>query len=332
MAYRITFSPSGRQILVDPGETILEAALRVGVAVDYHCANGTCGDCRAQIVEGEVGLCLHHDYTFKGADKLKPMLLMCRTQPASDMVIEASEATSSEDIPLQKIRTIVTRVEHIHTDITILHLRTPRSQTLRFLAGQNLTLNIEGLEPINKSIASCPCNGRDLQFHFRRVTGDPLSDHVFGSLEKKDAINIEGPYGNFVLDEQSKRPIILIAHETGFSQIKSLMEHAISLEISNPINLYWVTRYDDGHYLENYCRAWKDALDNFDFRLIFDNAPETPEVSLLGKNIIADNPELGNIDIYTTGPRVINESLRRTLENQGADPKRLFFDNIENFL
>lgn len=330
MAYQITFSPSGRQILVDSGETILEAALRAGVAVDYHCANGTCGDCRARIIEGDVGLCLHHDYTFKGADKLKPMLLMCRTQPASDMVIEASEATSSEDIPLQKIHTTVTRVEHIHPDVMILHLRTPRSQTLRFLAGQYLTLYIESLEPRNKSIASCPCNGRDLQFHFRRVVGEPLSDHVFGSLEKKDAVNIEGPHGNFVLDEQSKRPIILIAHETGFSQIKSLMEHAISLEINNPIHLYWVTRYDNGHYLENYCRAWKDALDNFDFRLIFDDTRQTPDLSLLEKNLIADNPELANLDIYTTGSRAINENLRRTLENQGADPKRLFFDDIQD--
>ncbi len=50
MAYRITFTPSGREMLVEPGETILDAALREGIAVDYHCANGTCGDCRAQII------------------------------------------------------------------------------------------------------------------------------------------------------------------------------------------------------------------------------------------------------------------------------------------
>ena len=331
MAYRITFSPSGRQILVHSGETILEAALREGVAVNYNCVSGNCGDCRAQIIEGEVGLCLHHDYTFKGADKLKPMLLMCRTQPASDMVIEASEASSSEDIPLQKIRTTVNRLERIHPDVLVIHLRTPRSQTLRFLAGQHVTLLVEGLEPRNKSIASCPCNGRDLQFHFWRVVGDPLSDHVFGSLEKKDAVNIEGPHGDFVLDEQSKRPIILIAYETGFSPIKSLVEHAISLEISNPIHLYWVTRYDNGHYLENYCRAWKDVVDNFDFSLICDDAAETQDLSLLEKNIIADHPELGNLDIYATGPRALSKSLRRTLEKQGADPKRLFFDNIEYF-
>lgn len=255
---------------MEPGETILDAALRSGIAVDYHCENGTCGDCRARIIEGETGLCLHHDYSFKGADKSRPMLLMCRTHPASDMVIEAQEASSWQDIPLQKIRTSVTRVERIQPDVLVLHLRTPRSRTLRFFAGQHLTLEIAGFEPIYKSIASCPCNGRDLQFHFRRPAGDPLSDYVFGTLEKRDIVDIEGPYGDFVLDEQSGRPIILIARETGFAPIKSLIEHLISIEISQAIRLYWVTRYDNGHYLENYCRAWKDALDNFSYNLIRD--------------------------------------------------------------
>lgn len=314
---------------MDPGETILDAALRSGIAVDYHCENGTCGDCRARIIEGETGLCLHHDYSFKGADKSKPMLLMCRTQPASDMVIEAQEASSWQDIPFQKIRTSVTMVEHIHSDVLILHLRTPRSQTLRFLAGQYLTLGIAGFKPINKSIASCPCNGRDLQFHFRRLVGDALSDCVFDKLEKRDTVTIEGPHGKFVLDEQTIRPIILIAIETGFAPIKSLIEHIISVEFSQPIHLYWVTRYDNGHYLENYCRAWKDALDNFSYNLIFDENPVVTRKSMLKKKLLDDYPEFQNIDIYAAVPELLADNLRCFIEERGADPSLLHFDSVE---
>lgn len=314
---------------MEPGETILDAALRSGIAVDYHCENGTCGDCRARIIEGETGLCLHHDYSFKGADKSRPMLLMCRTHPASDMVIEAQEASSWQDIPLQKIRTSVTRVERIQPDVLVLHLRTPRSRTLRFFAGQHLTLEIAGFEPIYKSIASCPCNGRDLQFHFRRLAGDSLSDHVFGTLEKRDIVDIEGPYGDFVLDELSGRPIILIARETGFAPIKSLIEHIISIETGQPIHLYWVTRYDSGHYLENYCRAWKDALDNFSYSLVREEELNAISDSLLDKELAVDNPEFGNLDIYATGSEVLNKSLRGFLENRDAVPGQLHFDAIE---
>lgn len=317
--------------MVDPGETILEAALREGVAVSYNCANGTCGDCRARIVEGEIGQSLHQDYTFKGNDRLKPMLLMCRTQPASDMVIEASEATSTEDIPQQSIRTTVSQVEHIQPDVMILHLRTPRSQTLRFLAGQHSVLQIAGFKPRNKSIASCPCNGRDLEFHFRHIANDPLSEHVFGKLKNRDVVTIEGPHGEFVLDEKSNNPIILIAHETGFSPIKSLVEHAISLELTNPIHLYWVTRHKNGHYLENYCRAWKDALDNFDFSLIQNQIVDLAGVSTLQRNLVADFPKLGNLDIYAAGQKATNNNLRQFLLDSGADLQRLFFDTSEYF-
>lgn len=331
MTYRVTFSPSGREIWVDPGETILEAALREGVALSYNCANGTCGDCRARIIEGEVGESLHQDYTFKGNDKHNPMLLMCRTLPASDMVIEASEATSTEDIPLQKIRTTVNQVEHIQPDVMILHLRTPRSQTLRFLAGQHLTLHIEGYEPRNKSVASCPCNGRDLQFHFRRIANDPLSEHIFSGLEKKDVITIEGPHGDFVLDEKSKNPIILIAHETGFSPIKSLVEHAISLEMTNKIHLYWVTHYKNGHYLENYCRAWQDALDNFTFSLIDNEIAVTENISALQQKLDIDYPKLEDLDIYVTGSTATIDNIKQLLNDKGADSQRLFFDTSDYF-
>jgi CDP-4-dehydro-6-deoxyglucose reductase len=329
MAYQVTFSPSGRQILVDSGETILEAALRAGVAVDYHCENGTCGDCRARIVEGDTGLCLHHDYSFRGADKSRPMLLMCRTHPASDMVIEAQEASSWQDIPLQKIQTAVTMVERNQPDVLILHLRTPRSQTLRFFAGQYLAMEIAGFEPIYKSIASCPCNGRDLQFHFSRLVGDSFSDYVFGYLKKRDTVTIEGPHGDFVLDEQSSRPIILIAHETGFAPIKSLVEHIIALEVSQPIQLYWVTRHDKGHYLENYCRAWKDALDNFSYTLIRDEGSDTMGDSFLENALAANNPVFDNLDVYATGSAMIIKGLRRFLEKRGAVPGQLHFNAIE---
>lgn len=331
MAYRITFTPSGREMLVEPGETILDAALREGIAVDYHCANGTCGDCRAQIIEGEPGLSQHQDYTFKGADKLKPMLLMCRTHPASDMILEAAEAKSTEDIPLQEIRTTVSQIDHIHSDVMVLHLRTPRSQTLRFLAGQYLSLQVGDFDPRNKSVASCPCNGRDLQFHFRRLPGDPLSEHLFESLEKRDVITITGPRGEFVLDDESEQPIILVAHETGFAPIKSLVEHAISLELQNAIHLYWVTKHENGHYLENYCRAWKDALDNFDFSLIHNTNADAPNVSLLMKEIIKNSHRLGEADIYATGPKEINDKLQLTLTESGADLQKLRFEASEYF-
>jgi CDP-4-dehydro-6-deoxyglucose reductase len=335
MSFRVTLAPSGRSISVAPDETILEAALRDGHAVSYHCANGSCGDCRARIIEGKLADHLHHDFIFKGADRLQPMLLMCRAKPASDMTIEVQEAQSAEDIPHQEITATVVRRNFLTDDIIELHLRTPRSQTLRFLAGQNVALTINSLPPRNKSVASCPCNGRELQFHFRRSAGDLVTRHVFEELKLKDTVEISGPNGSFVMDDRSDRNILMIAFETGFAPVKSLIEHAISLELPVPIHLLWLARDNAGHYQQNYCRAWKDACDNFDYSLltIDEDAvfgqPGHPALERVTDVIRPYVESSGDADIYLAVPENLFLVIQEMLEAYPVNTAHMVYESMK---
>jgi CDP-4-dehydro-6-deoxyglucose reductase len=313
----VTLSPSGRTIEVQPGETILEAALRNGVAVSYHCDNGSCGSCRARILDGALADTLPHDYVFSEADRQHPMLLMCRARPATDMVIEAAEAHSPRDIPPQQIHTCVTKIEPIGSDVRILHLRTPRSKTLRFLAGQYVRLSI-GAARYHKSIASCPCNGRDLQFHFRR-NDDPFIEHVFEGLKLRDAVVLDGPFGNFTLDEDSGRAVVFVAGALGFAPVKSLIEHLIALEWSRPVRLYWLDSGDGHHYLENYCRSWRDALEDFDYRLAPANDFDGLKAFVGG---------LGEADFYVSVPEQSRAPVSGVLGNLAVVPGRMRLDDF----
>ena len=51
---QVTLQPSGRCLTVEAQETILEAALRQGVALPYGCRNGACGACKGKVLSGEV--------------------------------------------------------------------------------------------------------------------------------------------------------------------------------------------------------------------------------------------------------------------------------------
>lgn len=317
MSCVVTLSPSGRTIEVERGETILEAALRNGVAVAYHCDNGSCGDCRARILEGSLAETLPHDYVFSGQDRQHPMLLMCRARPATDMVIEAAEAHSPGDIPPQRIRTCVTKIEQIGDDVRIVHLRTPRSETLRFLAGQYVRLSI-GDSRYHKSIASCPCNGRDLQFHFRR-NDDPFTERIFEGLKLRDNVVLDGPFGNFTLDEDSGRAVVFIAGALGFAPVKSLVEHLIALEWPRPIRLYWLDSGSGRHYLENYCRSWRDALADFDFRLA--PATDIDGLSPLLKGLDA-------ADFYISVPETARAAVMGALERPGVAPAPVHVDDF----
>mgnify|MGYP001576619964 CR=1 FL=1 len=134
MTTHIHLKPSGKEFQVESGETVLEAALRAGVSPAYSCNNGSCGECKARLLTGRVHHGFH-DYVFAEAEKARGYILLCRAEPESDLEIEAHEARGVEDIPLQQVPAKVTRLERVHDDILVLHLRTPRSRTLRFLAG-----------------------------------------------------------------------------------------------------------------------------------------------------------------------------------------------------
>ena len=43
MSFTITLKPSGEQFTVNPGEAILDSAIRQGVGMPYGCLSGRCG-------------------------------------------------------------------------------------------------------------------------------------------------------------------------------------------------------------------------------------------------------------------------------------------------
>lgn len=336
MTWKVTFVPSGREIMVEPDETILEAALRDGLSVNYHCNNGSCGECQARVIEGQYRSTSHSDFFFSEADKRRSMILTCSTAPESDMVIGAVEAKSVEDIPLQNITAQAVKLEPVTDDVAILHVRTPRSRTLRFLAGQYVNLQFNGQPAVPKPIASCPCNGLQLQFHVHRTEENGFSDYVFNTMQSREPVQINGPFGNFVLDGDDGRPIVFITYETGFAPIKSLIEHAISLEYSKPIYLYWVAR-NNGFYMENHCRAWQDALDAFHYRLIcIDSDSSRNSKDLTGQDVINQiinavlrkTPDLGKCSVYVNGPESEHAALREVLLASNANEKQLHLSSM----
>ncbi len=347
MAFTVHLKPSGHEFIVARGETILEAALRFGLSVGFNCTTGTCGFCKAKVISGQAGEILHHDYVLSEAEKSTGTVLMCRTMAASDMVVEAKEVTEVSDIPYQQLTATVSKLEAITDDVMVMEVRTPRSNTLQFLAGQHVTISLKGAPDRNKSIASCPCNGMVLQFHIHRTPGDDFADFVFSRLKLRQPVSLQGPFGRLVLDEESTRPIIFIAYETGFAPIKSVIEHAIALEFEQSMQLYWIANDDKGHYQANFCRSWQDALDDFRFIplsyetdwLGADNNPDLPEkrtdlqkiMLQVAAKVVIDHPDLSGYDVYLNGPPEITVAAVRLLLDHQLPEARLFVDQLEHF-
>lgn len=265
MAAQVHVKNTGHEFFIEGNNSILEAGLSAGLALNYGCSNGNCGKCKAKLISGKIRRIKPHDYSFSESEKSQNYFLCCSNTAVTEIEIEADEADGANDIPQQKIAAKVKKLDKISDDVLVLNLKTPRTKRLRFLAGQNVILSRADLPPLEIPIASCPCDDMNIQFHIPNDDTTPFINYVAKELKNSDSIHIKGPTGSFVLDENSNNAVIFIAFDTGFAPIKSLIEHAITLEHAEFIHLYWM-HTDEKPYMHNQCRAWIDALDGFKYQ------------------------------------------------------------------
>jgi CDP-4-dehydro-6-deoxyglucose reductase len=325
MSAHVQVKPSGHEFFVDGNDSLLEAALRAGLSLDYGCSIGSCGKCKARVVSGQVHRLRHSDYAFSAAEKTAGMVLMCCHTAATDLVIEAREAHGAADMPLQTIDARVKAVQPMGEDMRLLHLQTPRSNRLRFLAGQSVRLSLGEGAAVSFPVASCPCDERNLHFHVRRRAGDAFAERVFAGLKDVDTVRVEGPRGEFVLDEASTRPLVFVAFDTGFAPVKSLIEHAMALDTAETLHLVWGAAGERGHYLDNLCRAWSDALDNFRYDPLA-AAPDAADEALARaalERVLAAHPRLQEVDVYLAGPAPRVQAAEVQLIAHGLPPAQL---------
>ena len=317
MSAHVTLHPSGHDFFVEGADTLLEAALKAGLAVNYGCSNGNCGLCKARVVSGEVRQVRPHDYALSEAEKSQGYTLLCCHAAVSDLVVEALETGSAGDIPPQQIVARVKALQPLGDEMRLLHLQTPRNNRLRFLAGQNVTL-AAGDTSAELPVASCPCDDRNLHFHVARDPKDDFARQVFEALRPGDPVTVFGPWGDFVLRADSPRPILFVASEAGFAPVKGLIEHAMSLDRAERLHLYWHSALPSGQYLANLCRSWAEALDNFRYAAVTEGGVEA-----LVERMAREHADLAAFDLYLAGPEGFVDGIAKALDRQGFPAAQL---------
>lgn len=330
MSAQVTVRPSGHEFCVEGHDTLLQAGLRAGLKLNYGCGNGTCGMCKVRVISGQVARTQPYDYPLSEAEKAQGYTLMCaHTAASSELTLELLEASGPQDIPQQQIVTTVRAVTTLAPGTRRLHLQTPRSHRLRFLAGQSVTLGVTRSDGSDAHafypVASCPCDDRNLHFFIERHALDPFARQLFADgLKPGDAVTVWGPSGEFVLADSS-RPLVFAACDAGFAPIKSLIEHALALEAAPSLALFWLATKPDGHFLANQCRAWGEALDQFEYELLSD-----PDITFgalqMARAMRADLFDI-ECDFYLAGPETFVRTLDAELRAAGV-PAAQIFSNV----
>lgn len=322
IAAHVKIIPSGREFFVEGNASLLESALKSGIHANFGCSSGNCGSCKARVVSGEVHKLRNYEYDLTESEQNLGYILMCSYTAITDLILEISEATCVEDLPVQTIETKVEKIEVLNEDFVILNLRTPKTKILRFMAGQFVTLQLNDLKA-DFYIASCPCDGHNLQFHIRR-SESAFVKQIFEGLTNQ-TIQINGPQGHFTMKE-STNPVLFLAWEQGFAPIKSMLEHAISIDTIESFNLEWFSATSNGHYLEKLCRSWSDALDNFNYHL---TQTSKEDLNFNIKNRLKSmNCNIERFYVYIVAPTFFIETAKPLLIEHGFVLENILSTNI----
>jgi CDP-4-dehydro-6-deoxyglucose reductase len=324
MAPQVRLLPGDHEFLVEGSDTVLEAALRAGLSIGYGCSNGNCGDCKARIVSGEIREVRPHDYALTEMEREAGYALLCSVSPVTDLVIETGVARRPDQIPWQSIDASLREIQRPGPHVAVLRIQTPRTRRLRFLGGQSVRLSVDGgrLEG-ELPLANCPCDDRNLVVHLAENREDPFVAYCLEHLTRGDSVHVEGPLGDFVIEDDIERPLVFLACDTGFGPIKSLIEHVIALDIADTMDLIWVAGGSVGHYEDNLCRSWDDALDNFHYQEIrMGSGSDSGAWVAAVAGALANKDEPQERDYYIAGPTHFIDAVATVLNRLAVPSER----------
>ncbi|MGC9401363.1 NAD(P)H-flavin reductase [Vibrio genomosp. F10] len=186
----------------------------------------------------------------------------------------------------------------------LLHPETPVS----FKAGQYLMVEMGESDKRPFSIASSPCRHEgELELHIGAAEHNAYAIEVVErmkqALDDGLTINIDAPHGTAWIKEQSDRPLLLIAGGTGFSYVRSILDHCVSIGKTSPIYLYWGAKTSEQLYAKDEIAQIANENSNVHFIPVIEEADTNwaGKVGNVLQAINADFDSLAEFDIYIAG-------------------------------
>ena len=254
--FHLMIRPDNRIVAAREGETLLESALRDGIAFPFDCRNGGCGVCKCTVMRGSVDYGIHQPEVLTAQEKAAGKALACCATPTSDLELEYVPVAPPSGIAVQRHRARVVAMDRLADDVMRLKLELVTGKPVRYRAGQYLNILLPDGDKRSFSFATAPHERGGIELQIRHIPGGKFTTYVFTQMKLGETIEFEGPLGSFFLREDSAKPMIFVAGATGFAPVKSMLEHAFHTGLKRQMVLYWGVRSKKDLYLADLPRKW----------------------------------------------------------------------------
>ncbi len=323
MAYDIRIAGSDQHFSCEPGQNILDAGLKAGIEMPYSCRKGVCGNCAGGIASGSVQ-CPPNDVAGPG------QVLYCQCLPDGDLEIVPTAWHRIDPAARKTFSAKVFRNTLVADDVSVLQLRLPAGQRAKFKAGQYLQVELPDGSRRSYSMANPPHESDTLQLHIRHVAGGQFTQ-IVPTLQPGALLQVELPFGNFELKEESAAPMLCVVGGTGFAPVKSLLDDMVRKGVKRPVTLVWGGRNRGGLYLMPAVERWNKLMPGFTFIAALENADDAQALGgfhgRVDDAVRAHCPSLAGHEVYCCGaPAMVAAVKKACVDERGLDPRHFFSD------
>lgn len=323
MSNTISVTDTDVTFTYEPGQTVLDAAEAAGWAIPYSCRKGVCDTCVGALRAGELGV--PGGGTVCGpADGIR----LCRATPNGEVEISPRRIRASTPPLRKRFTSLVYRIHKPDERVSILDLRYPIGRRTPFRAGQFVNIILPDGDTRPYSLANAPQNNDAVQLHVRTEPEGRFSDKILRALRRHDPVEVEGPFGEFIVDDGDD-PIILLATGTGFAPMRSIILDHAARRLTRPIHLYWGGRTPADLYLADTVAEWARRYPWLTFTPVLSRPPATwtGAVGRVQDVSIADHRDLAAHQVYACGSEAMTiDALDTMRRERGLHPDRFHAD------
>lgn len=212
----------------EPGEKILHAGLRNGIALPYECGTGTCGTCKAKLVGGDVGTEWPEAPGHKYLRNDDTLFLMCQAIARADCRLEVT----SQIMPIAPgaflpvaMGAVIRRSTMLTHDVVSLELAL--DHPLDFEAGQFVLMSVPGIAGARAySMVNFDRRTKRLAFVVKRKPDGRLSDWLFGGPITGARVDLFGPLGGATFHPEIGKNLLCVAGGSGIAGMMSILSRA----------------------------------------------------------------------------------------------------------
>ena len=323
-----------KQIKVEGGRTLLHTLKDEAVFIPSACGGrGSCGLCKLRILEGAGEPLATETPWLDDEEQANQVRLSCQVKVKNDLRIEIPEELFS----VKQFSTEVLSLRDLTHDIKEVRLKLLDPPELEFRAGQFIQFEVPEYEltdePVYRaySASSDPDERNVIELEIRLVPNGICTTYVHRHLKEGEAITINGPYGDFYLQD-TDHDIIFIAGGSGMAPVKSILLEMARTGNPRRARYFFGAKSKRDLFLVDEMRALERQLPDFGFVPAL-SEPDTNdhwegETGLITEVVDRRVESAQNTEAYLCGSPFMIDACIEVLKAKGMPEERIYYDKF----